>query len=199
MTPKVLFKYSWPYDESWKENYKGSTYEYKAYPSAKKIEAYIQIISKLWKQKEKQVLKEIADVTHLSWHTPTITCYVVGRCIPFSDPLTIPVYDQYPDYFIDILTHELIHRLFTDGQNEHKAKEAWKYIHTTYKKEQFNTQIHIPLHAVHKHIYLKYFNESHIQRDQRLIRHLAPYKKSWRIVEKEGYENIIKEFVKRIK
>jgi hypothetical protein len=37
-----------------------------------------------------------------------------------------------------------------------------------------------------------------LERDKEKIKHLRDYKKSWQIVQKEGHENIIKEFVKRI-
>ncbi len=109
----------------------------------------------------------------------------------------MPVYKKYSDYFIDVLIHELIHNLFI--QNFERTKKAWQYFHRKYKKEPETTRIHIPLHAIHSHIYLKFYSEKRLKRDIKLISRLPAYKKSWQIVQKEGYQNIIREFVKRIK
>jgi hypothetical protein len=75
-------------------------------------------VEKLWRRYEKKILKELPTITRLKWKSRFICCYVVGRCIPFSDPLTLPVYEKSQDYFIDTLVHELIHRLSTqNGEN----------------------------------------------------------------------------------
>jgi len=195
--PKIIFKYSWIYDQIWKEMPSGK--KIKKYPSQRKILNYIKKIEKLWRKVEKKILQELSTVTHLKWGVKSINCYVVGRCKPFSDPLTIPIYEKLPDYFIDVLTHELIHNLFIQPENCKKSKKAWRYFHQKYKKFSRNTRIHIPLHAIHSHIYYKFFNEKRLKRDIKFISFLPDYKKSWQIVQKEGYKNIINEFVKRVK
>jgi hypothetical protein len=81
-------------------------------------------VEKLWRRYEKKILKELSTITRLKWKSRFICCYVVSRCIPFSDPLTLPVYEKSQDYFIDTLVHELIHQLFT--QNNEKLRKAWK-------------------------------------------------------------------------
>ena len=199
MTPKIIFKYSWIYDQKWKEWIK--TYERKTgrYPGTNRILNYTKKVEKLWRRDEKKILGELSEITGLKWKSEFIHCYVVGRCIPFSDPLTLPVYDKYPDYFIDTLIHELIHQLFTQEGNEKKSEKARNYINRKYRKEPTKTRIHIPLHAFHSHIYLKFFNEKRLNRDIKLISHLPEYKRSWEIVQKDGYEKIMGEFKKRIK
>lgn len=193
-TRKIIFKYSWIYDQIWKEVLSGKK---KKYPSPRKILNYIKNIENLWCKEEKKILPELAKITHLKWKVKSITCYVVGRCKPFSDPLTMPIYGKYPDYFIDVLTHELIHQLFI--QNEKKLEKSWYYILRKYNEENDNTKIHIPLHAIHSHIYYKFFNEKRLKRDIKFISCFPDYKKSWQIVQKEGYQNILNEFVKRVK
>jgi len=195
--PKIIFKYSWIYDQIWKEILSGK--ERKSYPLTRKVLNYIKKVEKLWRKEEKKVLQELIRITYLKWRVKSITCYVVGRCKPFSDPLTMPVYEKCPDYFIDVLIHELIHNLFIQLGNYQKAKKAWQYFHQKYKKASRNTRIHIPLHAIHSHIYHKFFNEKRLKRDVEFISFLPDYKKSWRIVQKDGYKNIINEFVKRVK
>jgi len=194
--PKINFKYSWIYDQIWKDSVgkKGK----KNYPSQRRILSYIKKIEKLWRKKEKIVLQELARVTRLKWQREAIDCYVVGRCKPFSDPLTVHIYERMPDYFIDVLIHELIHNLFIQPGNEQKTKKTWQYFHRQYKKLPFNTRIHIPLHAIHSHIYYKFFNEKRLKRDIKLISFLPDYKKSWQVVRKEGYRKIIGEFAERV-
>lgn len=195
--PKIIFRYSWIYDEIWKEGKKKYRKKIQEYPSPKQILNYIEKVEKLWRSDEKKILSELSKITRLKWKSDYIYCYIVGRCRPFSDPLTIPVYKKL-DYFIDVLIHELIHQLFIQDGNLEKAKKAWNYIDRKYKKESRKTKNHILLHAIHSHIYLKFFNEKRLKRDIGTISFLPDYKKSWEIVQKEGYENIIQEFVKRI-
>ncbi|MBU3964854.1 hypothetical protein KJ695_04240 [Patescibacteria group bacterium] len=192
MTPKIIFKYSWIYDMHWKGIYKGKS---EKYPTAKQIQNYIGKVEKLWRKDENKVLSELSKISGLKWKKKSICCYVVGRCRPFSDPLTLGVYNK-ADYFVDVLTHELIHQLFV--QNENRNEKVWKYFHEKYKSESFNARIHIPVHAIHQHIFLKFFGQKRLKREIKIMSKFPNYKKAWDIVEKEGYENIIKEFKKRV-
>jgi hypothetical protein len=148
-----------------------------------------------WKKHERKILNEISRLTNLKWQESKVKCYLVTRTIPFSEPLTIPVYKEI-DRFIDVLIHELIHQIFMQGKNYELSKEAWEYFLGKYKDESWRTKIHIPLHAIHSHIYLKFFSEERMQRDIDAVREFdnESYNRSWEIVQKEGYENLIKEF-----
>ena len=88
--------------------------------------------------------------------------------------------------------------MFIQRGNIEKSKKAWDYINRKYRKEPLTTRIHIPLHAIHSHIYLKFFDKKRLIRDIKLISFLPEYKKSWEIVQREGYEKIIEEFKRRI-
>ena len=194
MTPKVIFRYSWIYNEFFK-----SLEKKKKYPSAKKILNYIKKLEKLWRKDEKKVLKEISKITGLEWKEKQIICYVVGRGkLSFSDPITLLMYRKL-DFSIDVLVHELIHRIFAVRENFLRSKKAWRYFHNKYKKETKNTRAHIVIYAIHNHIYLKLFNEERLKRDIKWISKHRDYKRAWDIVQKEGYQNIINEFKKRIK
>ncbi len=197
--PKINFIYSWVYDNHWREVYKKE----KDYPSERKIRNYIEKVEKLWKKKDKKILEEMAKISGLKWKDKGINCYVVGRCRPFSCPLTMPVYLKYPDYFIDVLIHELFHQLFIQDETfvrngRTKSKKVWDYFFRKYKNESLVTKIHIPLLAMHKYIYLKFFDENRLERDKEQIKRLKDYKKAWEVVEKEGYKNIIKNFKDRV-
>jgi hypothetical protein len=186
--PKIIFKYSWIYNQTWKEGWLTGKKAGK-YPSSGKVLKYVGKIRKIWAKEERRILQEFSMVTGLKWKSKTIDCYVVGRCRPFSCPLTMPIYEKYPNYFIDVLAHELIHNLFI--QNEDKFNKIWKYLNKKYKKESVATKQHIYLHAIHTHVYLKFYGEERLKRDIRMLSSLPDYKKSWDIVRKEGYEKII--------
>ncbi len=196
MIPKIIFRYSHIYDRNWrvwiKIYRKGGIY-----PSPRKVLNYIEKVEKLWKEHEKSILKELEKISKLKWKVKFIYCYVVGKCVPFSDPLTLPVYKD-PNYFVEMLTHELIHQLFSQEGNMERAKKAWKYIDRKYRKESIKTRIHIPLNAFLSHIYYKFFGEKRLKRAISLISHLHDYKRAWEIVQEEGYQKIIDEFTKRI-
>lgn len=202
MIPKIEFRYSWIYDQSYSRYLwvqKALEEQERNYPTYKQIDKYIKSIKKIWEKEETKILEELSKITKLKWKEEKIICYVVGYCIPFSDPLTIPIYPKDKNKFIDVLIHELIHQLFIQKGNMNIAKNAWEFIYSKYKKESFKTKIHIPLHAIHSKIYLKFFNKERLQKDFENIKRLEDYRKSWEIVKKEGYQNIIKEFAGRIK
>jgi len=122
--PKIIFKYSWIYDQNWREWIKIYRKKIKRYHSIKQVQNYIKKAEKMWRKNEKKILTELSNITKLKWKSKFIYCYVVGRCIPFSDPLTLPVCKKHPDYFVDILVHELIHRLFAEEGNLEQLKKS---------------------------------------------------------------------------
>jgi hypothetical protein len=63
---------------------------------------YIKKVEKIWSKIDKEILRELSRVSRLKWKSKFIYCYVVGKCVPFSDPLTLPVYKNL-DCFIDTL------------------------------------------------------------------------------------------------
>ncbi|MDD5416436.1 MAG: hypothetical protein PHU12_00490 [Candidatus Aenigmarchaeota archaeon] len=197
MIPKIIFRYSWIYNQRCKDGTFGNTKEFGKYPTDKQIIIFKNKIETIWRKKEKVILKKISNISGLKWREKYIQCYIVGRVAPLSDPLTICIYTKHPDYFIDVLTHELIHQIFV--QNHKNLKNVWKYFfYGKYKKESHTTCVHIPLHAIHTAIYKELFNEICLNRDIRICQDFKDYKKSWQIVKKEGYQNIIKEFRNRI-
>jgi len=197
-TPRIIFKYSSIYDQNWKGWIKTEEKHIQRYPSPKQVMNYIRKMRRLWDREGDQILEELSRITGLKWNSKSIDCYVVGRCIPFSDPLTLPVYDRCPDDFVDTLIHELIHQCFTEDGNAKRLKKVRGYFDRKYKGESRLTRIHIPLHAVHSHIYLKFFDEKRLIRDIQSI-NSPDHRKSWDIVRAEGYQNILREFTERIK
>jgi len=199
MIPKIEFVYSNIYNEGYRtsENIQRVLKkENKKYPSSSKIIGYISKVEKIWRKQEKKILAEIAKITGLKWKEEKIKCYVIGFGRSLSNPLTVKLFKNLND-FIDTLTHELIHQI--QSQNKNKYKKWRRYLDKTYKKEVEVTKRHIFLHAVHKMAYLDLFDKKRLKRNIKRDDIKPDYKRSWEIVQKEGYENIIKKFREIIK
>lgn len=200
MTPKILFIYSKVYDGFLKAKYgKKEKFKLPSEKTRKKILNYIKKVEKTWRKDEKRILAEISRITKLSWKNRVIYCYVVGKLnFTLSDPLTLPIQNKV-NRFIDLLIHELIHNIFASRENFRRAKKAWNYIYKKYKKESENVKIHIVIYAIYAYIYLKFFDEKRLKKDIQWASKYKDYKRAWEIVLKERYQNIIKEFRKRIR
>lgn len=165
----------------------------------KKIRENLRNVESEWRKYEQKVLSEVESLLGIRWPEDKIKCYIVTKSMPFSDPLTIPSYKK-KDESIDVLIHELIHQMIS-GKNYYLTKESWKYFFEKHENESLKTKLHIPLHAIHKYLYLKFFDKDRLERDKKKVRVYdnKDYRRSWEIVENEGYQKIIDEFRKRIK
>jgi len=201
MIPKVKFVYSWSYDSTlcmllkrkWKLTYVKSSVN------------YIRRLDKEWRKIEKKVLSEMAKTAGMKWKDKQITCFVVSHCIhSFSYPLTVIIRHKDDrlrriDYVIDILIHELIHVLFVS--NEIYNLDKYLGFDKEFKNEKMATNGHIYLHALHKHLYLKFFNKNRLARDIALAKSksMPGYDRAWEIVEEYGHENLIKRLRNAVK
>ncbi len=191
MKTRIIFKYSWIYDQQWKKWIKLYDTKIEDYPSTEEVLSYIDNIKGIWQKDEKRILEEISRFTKLKWGDRDILCYIVGNCIPFSDPLTMGTNYDEPSDFVDMLTHELIHEILDEAD-----KSCWEYIYRKYKKESQKVKNHIPVHAVHSHVLLTLFGKERLEKSIKFLDRLPDYKRSWDIVLRDGYENIIENFLK---
>lgn len=152
-----------------------------------------------WQPYELKVLTGMTETLGLSFRQEIIDVYIAPWINAFSDPLVIGV-TQEPDVFIDILTHELLHRLLTDNTtipHETQLLEEWQKLFG--KNHTLGSVIHIPVHAVHKAIYLDV-----LKQPKRLERDIADskqyevtdYLSAWDYVEKHDYKEIIEKLKK---
>ena len=196
MIPKIEFRYSSIYDEKYKNNERiieSLKKENRQFPSEKEISDYIKKIEIIWKKEGSKVLKEISNEYGLKWTENKVICYIVGIGKPFSDPLTIMMYDDVKR-FIYILSHELIHQITIQNKGNYNLKKWSEYIEKRYSKEKIITLRHILLHAVHYKIYLVLNKKEIFDKNINLDIERLDYKRSWQIVQEEGYKNIIKKF-----
>ena len=153
-----------------------------------------------WRALEENILHGMCKIIDLEFRQNTIDVYIAPWFSAFSDPMVIGV-TQEPDVFVDTLTHELLHRLLTDNTSidfqTGVLAEEWPKLFG--EKHSFKTLVHIPVHAIHKAIYLDV-----IEQQDRLSREISNYKaettydptdylKAWDCVEKHDYKQIIRE------
>lgn len=192
---KVNFVYSWIYDEVFKELYNLRVLgkENGLYPEAAEIEEYIKGVEPLWQSKEMKILDKFSEITTLDWQDEKIDCYVVGWVVPYSHPLTVPMYKNQLDYFTDMLAHELIHVLLI--QNLNTLGKYWIHLDEKYPDLTPGAKNHIPLHAILKKAYLELGYESQLKIHRDSLAFIDDYSISWKIVDEEGYQEIIDEMI----
>lgn len=160
----------------------------------KDMDRIVGAYKKAWEPYEEKIVHAMCDVLELEFRQNIIDVYIAPWMRAFSDPMVIGV-TYKPDVFVDILTHELLHRLLTDNKTqpyEYNHRAVWKKMFGN--KHSFATLVHIPVHAVHKYIMLDVLKEpKRLERDlESCKKHDAvEYTKAWDYVETKGYKDII--------
>lgn len=163
------------------------------------MEKRVAEYQKAWKQVGQEILLGMTEKLGLSFRQNIIDVNIAPWFNAFSDPMVIGVM-QEPDLFVDTLTHELLHRLLTDNTtipHETQLLPEWQKLFG--RSHTFNTLVHIPVHAVHKAIYLDVLKDP-----DRLHRDIANNKKNeatdyiaaWDYVENHDYMEIIEKLKK---
>ncbi len=96
---------------------------------------------------------------------------------------------------VDTLTHELIHRILSELENWKRIRNNWQMLMRHYRQELPVTRTHIVVHAIHELVLLDMYGQRRLMRERRAVKNSA-YKKSWKIVEKRGAKNIVRNLVK---
>jgi len=202
---KIDFKWSWIYESVVHNPTVKEEFDYEKYE--KFVSSFSRKIKHIWKEKEKEIFSYCEEITGLKWKKKEIPAYFIkiSSLAPISDPLTIPIQLEMKDEiislsqdrFIDMLIHELIHNLFI--QNEKEMGDYFDFILKKYENEEFDTSIHLLLHAIHKKIFLKYFGKERLENEIEMNSYYPAYKRSWEIVNEVGEDKIIKEFKDYIK
>ena len=196
MMSKIEFRYSNIYDSPYRNSKVMEKFLKKnklKYPSGKRITNYIKKVSPMWRKVEKEILQNTSKIMNLKWKEKNISCHVVGKTIPFSDPLTIGIVN-YPNKnkFINALAHEMIHQI--QRQNAKTMQIWWKYAKVKYKKEPRRTINHILVFAVFEKMYLDVFGKRRLNESFKKYAPSKEYSRAIEIMKKESAENIIKKF-----
>lgn len=152
---------------------------------------------KAWAKKEDAIVTGMQKIFGLTFYKPVIDVTLAPAFGPKSLPLIIN-FQYKSDMFIDILTHELFHNLFTDNQYVQHGKrdnliEVWRELFP--EDLTPTTRVHIPVHAGLKAIYLDVLDEpKRLARDIEECQQWPDYKAAWEYVEQHDYKKIIKKF-----
>ncbi|MEX0931649.1 MAG: hypothetical protein WDZ88_02775 [Candidatus Paceibacterota bacterium] len=145
-----------------------------------------------WKEVHETILIEMQEVTGLTFLENTIPVYIVPTYEgAFSDPIVIS--SLQTEHFVDVLTHELIHRL--GDYNKEKVsirgigKELYKHI------DDHIFQDHIFVHAIHTYLYLDILKTPQSLADD-IASSDGAYANAWQLVQDTGYKEIIERFKK---
>lgn len=187
--PEINFRASYVYDGHLKRDPKWER------PAQEKFDAFFECIKSDWEKHGTEILEEISKITKLMWHEKDTTCYVTWGINPYSDPLTLNLTSNF-----HVLTHELIHRILSQRKNNpdqfHQNWESLFGKEGKYKDETQLCRVHIGVHAIHTAIYKKLFSDTELQANIKFSEPYEDYRRSWKIVARDGYENIIAELTK---
>lgn len=186
--PEVHIDFSSLYNEAIRHGH------YCNFSSARSRISKTSKLQDLWKKDGHKILEELERITKLNWKHKEITCYVADGVVPYSDPVTISNREDAAT-MLDTLTHELVHVILSEPKNWEKIKKNWDFLMEKYRDESELTREHIPVHAVHKALMLNLFGKERVAHEMGVVKHPS-YKRSWEIVEKDGYQNIIKDLTK---
>ncbi|MFA6337029.1 MAG: hypothetical protein WCX23_03590 [Candidatus Paceibacterota bacterium] len=165
-------------------------------PSKEKIKQSIELYKKAWKEKEEIIIKTMCEAMSLNFLQNIIDVYVVcGNDRQFSDPIVIKS-SFSPEDFIDVLTHELTHKLMTDSvqcdKNEIKMGKIFKEI---FPKQQLAiVRNHILTYSLMHYIFLDVLKDKNWLRktEEKLINRSFPeYREAWNTVKEIGYMKAI--------
>ena len=161
---------------------------------------YIKIVDSYcaaWESYEEKILRGMCEITGLTFRQNIIDVYIAPWFWAFSDPMVVGV-TYKPDKFVDVLTHELLHRLLTDNNESPYDTEwgaRWKKLFG--QEHGFgrgnSVLVHIPVHALLQAIFDDVLNEpERTIRDKMHSEKSESYDRAWKYVKKYGYKNIVK-------
>lgn len=190
--PEVRIQYSWTLTNATVQQAMSAKSVEGDPPSPERTEARAEEYREAWRPVGEKIVSAIQDQTGLEFRQNYIDVYVVPYLRAFSDPIAIGTHYD-PDFTIDAITHELIHRILVDSTSvEYQTCPDWEEVFDT--EPSVHVRIHIAVHAIHKAIYLDCLQEpERLERDLANCRkyNAVDYLKAWEYVEEHGYKEII--------
>lgn len=199
MIPKIIIRYNRFLDPIFIEWVKGQEkFKEASIPSQKDVFKRIKNYRDLWDKYGSLILKNMIKITGLTFKRNQIDIHVVS-VNPRSFSFPIIIKSRHDDVsFINTITHELIHCLFSD--NSEKVNK-----HIPWDKEIIGQDIgndHVIVHAILKYIYLDVLKSPKNLKENILLSEFPGnegYAIAWKIVEDIPYKEIIREFKRRLK
>lgn len=125
----------------WRE----STWEFRHEVAGKE---YAHMLQSEWNKTEKAIVRSLRQVG-LTF-PPVITGYIVSPwkdITAFSDPLTIPIYENI-DLAVVKIIHELIHIALSCEENKEIKKSIFDHINERFKDESYAVRTHIAVNLI---------------------------------------------------
>jgi hypothetical protein len=162
-------------------------------PAPEEFKEKIEGYQRLWSEHEKKILDGIQELSGLRFNEKIIDVYVVhGFHRAFSDPLVMSSKYEGAE-FVDVLTHEIIHRLFTDNT---AGQDVSAWVRSRFPDVDDKKAIdHIMVHALHEAIYREVLDdERRLEADVIKSQRFPGYKLAWKKVAEAGCKNLLAEF-----
>lgn len=163
--------------------------------SYEETEEYTEQFGEVWSEYEQRVLEGMSGLYGVEFKNPIIDVYIVPWSGSISTPLILNP-SRPPRVTVEILIHELLHRLLTDNTSystydrEQKGQVRRKWAELFGEHERI-TLVHIPVHAGLKAILLDVLNEpERLERDIVRCQKNPAYKAAWNYVEDHDYRDI---------
>lgn len=169
------------------------------YPSEAQVQKRLREYRATWDVHGDRLLEALCQRFNLRFRQSEIEMFIVRNALPIASPLTIDT-RRAPQHFLDLACHELLHRLFA---NNTLGLAPRKIFPKMFPGEAHNVQGHVLVHAGLQYLYEEVWKQpSRTHRDiniararqTRRIRPTPDYARSWQIVEKRGYRELIAEF-----
>lgn len=158
------------------------------------VDEWVEKYREAWSPYEEKLLSAACEKLGVQFYQNVIDVYIAPRFYAFSDPMVLGIKHE-PNRFVELLAHELMHRLLTDND-----KFSPDYDFLTERQKLFGaehskvTLAHIPVHAMLEYLFTDILNEpERVENDLAELRKNGSdeYLKAWDYVRNEGYETII--------
>ena len=189
MKNQFIFKYSTIYDKNWSL---ALHRDYDRQKNKENFEEFLNNFSKIWDQKENQILEAIEFYSKLKWKNKNIKVYFVTnlKVSGFSDPLTVRISNDY-NKIAKTLTHEAIHEILL--QNNKEWERIYKKLNIKFPEENIKTKVHIVVNAITEKVFSKVFGDKESKRIRDVEKKYIGIKRAYELLENiEVEDDVIK-------
>lgn len=191
--PEIRIKNSWLFVEAL-DPWMRPVFEKDGYPEildAEFLDGKVKEFTEAWRQYEQKILGGMCEALDLEFRQNIIDMYVAPFQQSFSEPMVIA--SRTPaDRAASVIAHEVLHRLLTDNTkvqpDDLLANDWWDMFG---KEHSFVTVVHIPVHALLKHLFLDILNEPELLKRDIDEQESNDYRLAWQYVQENDYKAII--------
>jgi hypothetical protein len=193
-TPKILIGYGSFLQPMFTEYWRAEQKDLNWQPLTRdeifdRVKAYI----KVWKPFEEKVINGLIGATNLHFAENLVSVFVIsGYYGGFSDPVVISS-DVPEERFVNLLSHELTHRLLTFNEEDISAGYIFDKMFSDILDAK--TRNHIIVHAILQYLYIDVLNDQErLDKDIQYYKDYKGYREAWDIVLERGYKQLLDEY-----